>query len=542
MLNKLSVKSQLVGMLAGIVLLMISFALVVWIAVGSISNATDSMGQGKDVVADILPPPLYVLEAELTVFQLQEAKAEDVTPLLAKLEALKKDYDDRNAFWEKESLDPSVKNVLLGEQKKAADSFWKLVLGDFVAAIKKGDAALARQLSGDITKYYVAHRKGVDNTVKAATTYADNTLKGLQDTSKQVKWLVLLMSGGGALVAAIIMTIVAREILRRLGGEPLTMLEAAYRIASGDLTVQLAVPKSDKTSLLSAIAQMQANLRQTIMQSSQAADQVAEASRGLAASAVQVSKSSAQQSEASSSMAAAVEQVTVSISHVAESAASARLVAEETGNLSTEGKDLVHSTISEINKIADSVTRSSEVIHTLGKQSTQISSIVNVIKEIADQTNLLALNAAIEAARAGEQGRGFAVVADEVRKLAERTTLSTKEIATMIDAVQHGTKSAVLRMEEGREQVGAGVQMAAKTGESMSRVQAATHQVINVVEDISTALREQSSASLQIAQNVEKIAQMTEENCAAINEVSLSANHLEQLAVTLKSSVGHFRV
>jgi len=202
----------------------------------------------------------------------------------------------------------------------------------------------------------------------------------------------------------------------------------------------------------------------------------------------------------------------------------------------------VQSTISEINKIADSVSRSSEVIHTLGEQSTRISSIVNVIKEIADQTNLLALNAAIEAARAGEQGRGFAVVADEVRKLAERTSLSTKEIATMIDAVQHGMQSAVVRMAEGREQVGAGVQMAAKTGESMSRVQVATHQVINVVEDISTALREQSSASSQIAQNVEKIAQMTEENSAAISEVSRSANHLEQLAVALKSSVGHFRV
>ncbi|MBV5337239.1 MAG: hypothetical protein J0653_04540, partial [Deltaproteobacteria bacterium] len=196
----------------------------------------------------------------------------------------------------------------------------------------------------------------------------------------------------------------------------------------------------------------------------------------------------------------------------------------------------------EINNIAESVNSSNEIIHALGEQSTQISGIVNVIKEIADQTNLLALNAAIEAARAGEQGRGFAVVADEVRKLAERTTLSTKEIASMITTVQQDTQSAVSSMGEGREQVESGVQMAAKTGESMSLVQDATHQVINIVEDISTALREQSTASLQIAQNVEKIAQMTEENSAATNEVSRSANQLEQLAVDLKASVGHFRV
>ncbi|MEI7431155.1 MAG: hypothetical protein WCL27_11935, partial [Betaproteobacteria bacterium] len=197
-MNKLSVKSQLVGMLAGIVLLLISFALVVWIAVGSISTAADSMGQGKDVVADILPPPLYVLEAELTVLQLQEAKTADVAPLLEKLLALKKDYDDRNAYWEKEALDPSVKKVLLGEQKQAADGFWKLVLGDFVAAVKQGDTVRARQLSGEISKFYIAHRGGVDNTVKVASTYAENTLKGLQDTSGQVRWLVLMMAGGGA--------------------------------------------------------------------------------------------------------------------------------------------------------------------------------------------------------------------------------------------------------------------------------------------------------------------------------------------------------
>jgi len=131
MLKTLSVKSQLVTMLVGIVLLLVAFAIVVWISVGSISSAANGMGQGKDVVADILPPPLYVLEAELTVLQLEQAKAEEITPLLAKLASLKKDYDDRNAFWEKETLDPSVKQTLLGAQKQAADNFWKLVLGDY---------------------------------------------------------------------------------------------------------------------------------------------------------------------------------------------------------------------------------------------------------------------------------------------------------------------------------------------------------------------------------------------------------------------------
>ncbi|MFA6312547.1 MAG: methyl-accepting chemotaxis protein [Sterolibacterium sp.] len=542
MLEKLTVKSQLVGMLAGTVALLVSVAVTVWIAVASISTAADSMGQGKDVVADILPPPLYVLEAELTVLQLQEAKAEEIPVLLAKLVALKKDYDDRNVFWEKVTLDSTVKQVLLGEQKQAADSFWKLALGDYVAAVKQGDGARTHQLAADLSRFYRAHRNGVDATVKVASAYADNTLAALQGSSAQVRWLVLLMAGGGALLAALAMMLVVREIMRRLGGEPLIMMDAAHRIADGDLTIQLAVAPGDNSSLLWTIGEMQSNLRKTITQSRQAADQVADAARSLAASSQQVSQSSSQQSEAAASMASAVEQVTVSISHVADSANSARGLAEETGELSTEGKGLVQNTIGEINKIAESVTRSSDVIKTLGDQSNQISGIVNVIKEIADQTNLLALNAAIEAARAGEQGRGFAVVADEVRKLAERTTSSTKEIATMIDAVQLGTQSAVNQMEDGRDQVSEGVQMAARTGDSIARIQAASHHVMDAIQDISNALREQTSGGEQIAKNVEKIAQMTEENSAAVGEVSQSADRLEQLAIALKSSVDKFQV
>lgn len=542
MLRTLSVKTQLIGMLICVVVLLCSFAIVVWIASGSISSAAQGMGLGKDLVSEIAAPPMTVIEAELTVLQLQDARTEDTPGLLAKLAELKNDYDFHLESWGKETLDPDVKKALFGEQKQTADAFWKIALGEFSQAIEQGDTTRAKSLAADTQQVYLAHRVAAEGTLNVAQRYATEQLKQLNTTSSQVRWLVLVLAGGGALLATIVMALVAREIMRRLGGEPLLMLEAAQRIASGDLTVQLKGVGGDNASLLAAIANMQNALRMTITRSRDVAVQVADAAATLTEHSRQVSQSSTQQSEAASAMAASMEDVTVSISHVADGAENARTLAEEAGALSHEGGALVQRTISEIRNVSDMVARSSEVIQKLGAQSEQISGIVSAIKDIADQTNLLALNAAIEAARAGEQGRGFAVVADEVRKLAERTTASTLEIASTIQAIQQGTQEAVLGMNAGTRQVREGVSKASLAGDSMTRIEQGTGQVLNAVHEISSALTKQRAANSEISTNVERIAHMTEENSAAVGQVFQAAQNLEQLASALRASVENFRV
>ena len=260
MLKNLSVKTQLLSMLVGIVLLLITFSLIVLLALGSISNAADGMGNGKDVVSDILPPPLYVIEAELTVLQLQNARAEEIQHYLTKLESLKKDYDDRIIFWEKQSLDPTVKKALLGEQKQSADNYWKLVLGDYVSAIKNGDAVRIRQLAELIYQTYITHRNAVDATVKVASTFADDTLNSLHDTSTRVRWMVLVLAGGGTLLIAFAMAMVIGSIMRRLGGEPAYAAEVACKIAKGDLKFSVVSKPGDTTSLLASMKTMHQNL------------------------------------------------------------------------------------------------------------------------------------------------------------------------------------------------------------------------------------------------------------------------------------------
>jgi methyl-accepting chemotaxis protein len=236
-----------------------------------------------------------------------------------------------------------------------------------------------------------------------------------------------------------------------------------------------------------------------------------------------------------------VEEMTVGVDNIAKNAQEAHGYSTQSDVVAGEGGRIVQDVVKEIQGIAETVNHSANAVEALGEQSHKISAIIGTIKEIADQTNLLALNAAIEAARAGESGRGFAVVADEVRKLAERTAKSTQEIASMIEAMQSGTATAVSSMKRGVERVAAGVEQAQLAGGTIAKVQSQSRHVRDAVAEISSALREQATASTGIAQNVERIAQVAEENNAAAYSNATTADNLRQLAETLSGEVARFR-
>lgn len=321
------------------------------------------------------------------------------------------------------------------------------------------------------------------------------------------------------------------------------MARAASKIAAGDLTVRVSLHCSDElgdtANDFNRIAGAMSELLRAIQDGM---SHLLDATRRLSESAHLIAESSQQQSNSASGMAAAVEQTTTSVDQIARSAQDAAGISSNAGELSTRGAETVAGVVEEMKAIAAVVNESARTIQELGAQSEQISAIVAVIKAIAEQTNLLALNAAIEAARAGEAGRGFAVVADEVRKLAERTNQSTQEISVMVGSIQQGTLRAVESMRSGVERVGSGVERAELAGSSMAEIRAGAHQVVGMVADISASLREQSAATTDMARNVEQIAEMAEHNSHSAADNNRTARELEQLANQVQDKIRCFKV
>jgi len=322
-----------------------------------------------------------------------------------------------------------------------------------------------------------------------------------------------------------------------------TILTEMNKFADGDLTVRLEVEKEDDIGKLFAgfnrsvanIHQMIQRLQESIETTASAATQISSSSEELAAG---VQEQLAQTNE----VAAAVEEMTRTIIENSNNATRTAQVATENGKIAQAGGQVVIETTKKMREIADVVNASASTVEKLGVSSQHISEIISVIDDIADQTNLLALNAAIEAARAGEQGKGFAVVADEVRKLAERTTQATKEIAEMIKAIQSETRDVVDSMKRGTKEVEEGMKLADKAGEALEKIVSETQKTIDMINQIAAASEEQSATSEQISRNVETISSVSSESANGVAQIARSADGLNRLTENLRNLVLKFRV
>jgi len=335
-------------------------------------------------------------------------------------------------------------------------------------------------------------------------------------------------------------------ILRGLLSRPLNNLIAMVQdvaTGDGDLTKRLNLNRGDEIGRLGHWFDVfLGNLHSIMRDVDGATQEVAGASTQIAASAEQMARGLETQESQTTQVSSAVEEMTQTVGEVAKKSAEAARAAEESQKSASEGGDVVNSTVAEMRGIADEVNQSATSVGELGRKSEKIGEIIGVINDIADQTNLLALNAAIEAARAGEHGRGFAVVADEVRKLAERTQQATEEVGSSIREIQDETSKAVQRIEKGTKRVESGVELAGSAGDALNRILVSSQNLMQMVEGIAAASEEQSAASSEIARSIESISAVTRESSQGAGQAAQAAASLSEQAERLRGLVGRFKL
>jgi methyl-accepting chemotaxis protein len=498
--------------------------------------------QGKDLVADILPPPEYIIETYLVTLELRDiSSAEQRDKDISSLAELRKDYDERHEFWLKQSLEPELRQALLVDAHGFAQEFFKKLNEQYLPAVRSGDKEKIRSVMSEMQPVYEKHRAAIDRVVTMTNNrnLADET-KG-QEFIHQVNWLLTIVTLLTTVLVIGLAIYISRNVLQQLGGDPNEVAAVVNSMAAGDFSQQPA-NHPNTGSLLASAYQMQTKLRGMIVEVKEQAGQVGDMAHSLATSANQIAENVNQESDSVSSMAAAIEELSVSTTHISDQGANAKRIANDSRNSAEEGTKVVNKTVVGLLDTSREIEAASAEVSRLGEDASHISEVVKVIKEIADQTNLLALNAAIEAARAGEQGRGFAVVADEVRKLAERTASATNEINQMSNKIGEVARNALGSMDKVVKITRQGVGDAESAQTSIKDIQVSFGEVSALIDEIAPALEEQNAAAAELAKSTERVSQMSEENSGAAQSLLTLANELEGKAHETRQSVEVFKV
>nr|WP_281397234.1 methyl-accepting chemotaxis protein [Chitinivorax tropicus] len=384
-----------------------------------------------------------------------------------------------------------------------------------------------------------------EQTLQLATLTHQALDSLLEERINRLKWERNFNVGVGMLASLftlILFYTLYRALLGQLGGEPAYAVAIVSDITAGKLHTPIHVQPHDQTSLLASMQCMQHRLVEVVNQTLSASDHLSDSADQLLTATQQIATTSQNQRESAATVSQATQQLATRSAESAAFSGQVRTLSQEVVEASLTGDQVINSTVTTMQAVAGQVNQVNQAIMALSGQAQQINGMVSIIREVADQTNLLALNAAIEAARAGEAGRGFAVVADEVRKLAERTTLATTDIKRMVGEIQQGTKQVSDCMGHGVEEVNQGVAQAAKAGEAIAAIRAISSRSAQMISNVVDTLHEQHTASATVAQHINTIASMADDNTTVVQHTVVSADALRDLAERLKRTVHFFKI
>lgn len=399
-------------------------------------------------------------------------------------------------------------------------------LGEATRLLETEQQPLANNIVRVLIRLGEIQQQGANaSAAQAAATFAQ---------SQQMIFIVIALALAATTLLAIIIT-------RSITGPLRSAVQATEVIAQGNLTQTIHTQgKDEPAQLLHALQQMQHNLRNTIGEISHSSVQLASASEEMSAVMDDASRNLQQQNDEIQQAASAITQMSAAVDEVARNAADTAEASNDSSRIAHQGRERVHQTVAALRTMTEAFTNTSQQIESLALQSREIGKVLDVIRAIAEQTNLLALNAAIEAARAGEAGRGFAVVADEVRALAHRTKVSTQEIEQMIDKVQKGTQAAVGAMRNNVGQAGATLEVAESAGTALDAIYQKAGHISERNLLIASAAEEQAAVAREIDRNIVNISDLSAQSAAGANQTSAATNDMANLATTLNTLVVRF--
>lgn len=437
--------------------------------------------------------------------------------------------------------------LISGPEEQATYEDYKRLLGQYrqlESRMKQLSAAgqiddLRNMLNTDLLSNSEQVNTVLDKLVKINSQQTTDTNKAAGDQYGAAFTLVIVM-----LVVATLMTFLFAWLLTRSIIQPINQaVEAAEEIAEGNLTRPIHIEGEDEAArLLRAMEKMQSKLRDTLQRISGSATQLASAAEELNSVTDESARGLVQQNNEIEQAATAVNEMTSAVEEVARNAISTSDASREATGSVGDGRDLVMETVGAIERMSSDVQSTSQLIGDLANESRDIGKVLDVIRGLADQTNLLALNAAIEAARAGEAGRGFAVVADEVRALAHRTQQSTSEIERMIGSIQDGTEKAVTSMRNSTERAESTLNIAKGAGLALDTINGAVQQINERNLVIASAAEEQAQVAREVDRNLVNIRDLSVQSAAGANQTTAASNELARLAVDLNGMVARFKV
>ncbi len=403
---------------------------------------------------------------------------------------------------------------------------------------ERHDEAISYLLT-TVSPAYSEWLKRINKLIDFQETLVQQQVTAAREQTNSFQWIMLSVTAFAILIGSFVAVRAVNRLKRLIGGEPEYAASVLKHIASGDLTIKVQVGAPE--SILSAVRDLTIHMSEMTRNSMQAAEELLTASKNLLMTAHQNEDLIVNQKLATEQGASAIHQMSATVGDVANHTSEAAAIAHTAMSEFNAGQNEVRKTQASIKLLADKVAEAAEVINHLSEDSRQIGSVLDVIQGIAEQTNLLALNAAIEAARAGEQGRGFAVVADEVRNLARRTQESTRQIQAVIEKMQGSSVKAVTVMNEGKTQAELSVEQATCAGDSLNAINQSVTLISDMNTQIATAAEEQSVVAAEINRNFSQITSAAVQAELEACKITAASQQLEQLAKTLEFNVKQFR-